>query len=113
MLPGKVELQLSVWTSGTQELFVMHVQQAISAIRQKGLKDAYDRLLGNKKEHKTKLQDANLQVDFASEGQEKAFLEQAAMTDATPWLKNRCSRYSLLSLQRNLGSPGLRSCKSR
>ena len=47
----------------------MHVQQAISAIRQKGLKDAYDRLLRTKKERETKLQDANLQAEFASESQ--------------------------------------------
>ena len=56
MLPGKVELQVSVWTSGTQEQFVMHVQQAISAIRQKGLEEAYTRLLKTEKECETKLQ---------------------------------------------------------
>ena len=61
----------------------MHVQQAISAIRQKGLKDAYNRLLRTKKERETKLQDGNLQVDFASEGQEKACLGQAGMTATT------------------------------
>ncbi len=65
----------------------MHVQQAISAIRQKGLKDAYDRLLRTKKEHEMKLQDANLQVDFASEGQEKTRLVQAAKTTATAYEK--------------------------
>ena len=40
MLWHKVELQVSGWTSGTPEQFVMHVQHAISTIRQKGLEDA-------------------------------------------------------------------------
>ena len=86
MLPGKVELHISIWTSGTQDQFVMHVQQAISAIsaiRRKGLKDNYERLLRTDKEHQTKLQDANLQVEFAPEGQDKAHLVQAAKTTAT------------------------------
>ncbi len=47
----------------------MLIHQAIIATRQKGLKDTYDRRLRTKKkEHKTKLQDANLQAEFASEG---------------------------------------------
>ena len=65
----------------------MHIQQAISAIRQKGLEDTKDRLLRTKKELETKLQDVNLQVDFASEGQEKAHLEQTAKTAATNYEK--------------------------
>ena len=80
LLPVNVELQVS-------RQFVMHVQQAISAIRQKGLKHAYNRLLRTKKEHKTKLQDANLQAEFASEGQDKACHEQAAKTAATAYEK--------------------------
>ena len=82
-LPGKVELRVSIWTSSIQEQFVMHVPQAISAIRQKGLKDAYNRLLRTDKEREMKLQDVKLQVDFASEGPEKARLVQAAKTAAT------------------------------
>ena len=93
-LPGKVELWVSIWTSSTQEQFVMHVQQAISAIRQKGLKDAYDRLLRTKKEREMKLQDANLQAEFASEGQDKARLEQAAKTAATAYEKAKAEMAS-------------------
>ena len=59
--PG--EGQVSVWTSGAPEHFVMHIQQAISAIRQKVLKDAYDRLIRTKKECKMKLHDANFKKD--------------------------------------------------
>ena len=65
----------------------MHFQEAINAIRQKGLKDAYDRLLRTKKEHKTKLQDANLQEEFASEGQDKACLVKVAKTTTTTYEK--------------------------
>ena len=65
----------------------MHVQQAISAIRQKGLEDAYERLLTTEKECEMKLQDANFQVEFASESQDKARLVQAAKTAATAYEK--------------------------
>ena len=81
MLPGKVELQVSIWTSGTQEQFVMHVQQAISAIRQKGLKEAYNRLLKTKKECKMKLEEATLNSEFSPKGQEMTHLNQAKKTD--------------------------------
>ena len=43
MLPHKVELQVSIWTRGMPEQFIMHMQQAISAnsaIRQKGPNEA-------------------------------------------------------------------------
>ena len=36
-LPTKVELQLSVWACSTMEKFIMHIQQAIAAIKAKGL----------------------------------------------------------------------------
>ena len=65
----------------------MYIQQAISAIRQKGLEDTNDRLLRTKKELETRLQDVNLYVDFASEVQEKACLVQAAKTTATTYEK--------------------------
>jgi len=39
----------------------MHIQQAISAIRQKGLKEAYKRLLKTRKECESKLEEATLQ----------------------------------------------------
>ena len=88
----------------------MHVQQAISAIRQKGIKEAYDRLLRTKKEHKMKLQDANLQAEFASEGQEKDRLEQAAktatityekpMVDTTSVMEQVFQLYSMLIMEK-------------
>ncbi len=36
-LPYKVELRVPVWSKGTPEQFLVHVQQALDAIRQKGL----------------------------------------------------------------------------
>ena len=53
----------------------MHVQQAICAIRQKGLKETCDMLLRTEEEHEMKLQDPNLRAEFASKGQDKARLE--------------------------------------
>ncbi len=37
LLQHKVKLQVSVLTNATPEQFVMHIQEAILAIRQKGL----------------------------------------------------------------------------
>jgi len=45
-LPGKVELPVSMWSLSTPEQFIMHIQQAINAIKQKGLKEAYNKLVG-------------------------------------------------------------------
>ena len=36
-LPHKVELRVPVWSKGTPEQFLVHVQQALDAIWQKGL----------------------------------------------------------------------------
>ncbi len=36
-LPHKVELCVPVWSRGTHKQFLVHVQQALDAIRQKGL----------------------------------------------------------------------------
>ena len=67
LLPHKVELQVSIWTNRTPEQFVMHVKQAISTIRQKGIKEAYKRLLKTKKECEMKLKEATLHADFTQD----------------------------------------------
>ncbi len=41
-LPTKVELRVSVWSHGTSEKFLICVQQAIAAIKAKGLQEAYE-----------------------------------------------------------------------
>eukprot|EP00804_Cyclotella_cryptica_P020673 CCRYP_003484-RA/>CCRYP_003484-RA protein AED:0.41 eAED:0.41 QI:0/-1/0/1/-1/1/1/0/101 len=54
-LPTKVELRVSVWSRGTPEKFIVHVQQAIAAIKAKGLHEAYKQLVWAKKECTEKL----------------------------------------------------------
>eukprot|EP00804_Cyclotella_cryptica_P007830 CCRYP_001409-RA/>CCRYP_001409-RA protein AED:0.37 eAED:0.37 QI:0/-1/0/1/-1/1/1/0/116 len=49
-LPTKVELRVSVWSRGTPEKFLVHVQQRIAAIKTKGLQEAYERLVWAEKE---------------------------------------------------------------
>jgi uncharacterized protein YukE len=59
-LPTKVELRVPVWSRGTPEKFLMHVQQAIAAIKAKGLQEAYERLVRTEKECKEKVEEAEL-----------------------------------------------------
>ena len=40
-LPHKVELRVPVWSKGTPEQFLVHVQAALDTIRQKGLQSAW------------------------------------------------------------------------
>ena len=80
MLLHKVELRVSIWTRGTSEQFVMHIQQAISAIRQKSLEEAYKQLLKTKNKCKMKLEEATLHSEFATESQDIPCLTQAEKT---------------------------------
>mgnify|MGYP006201314701 FL=1 len=57
-LPGKVELRVSVWSHGTPEQFLMHVQAALDAVRQKGLDGAYDKACKEEEECIKRLQKA-------------------------------------------------------
>ena len=50
---------MPVWSRGTPEKFLMHVQQAIAAIKAKGLQEAYKRLVQAKKECNKKLEERN------------------------------------------------------
>ena len=49
-LPHKVELRVPVWSKGTPEQFLVHVQQALDAIRQKGLQTALEKAVKDKEE---------------------------------------------------------------
>jgi hypothetical protein len=42
-LPQRVELRIPVWSKGTPEQFLVHVQQALGAISQKGVLTAYEK----------------------------------------------------------------------
>ena len=47
-LPHKVELRVLVWSKGTPEQFLVHVQSALDAIRQKGFQAALDKAIKDK-----------------------------------------------------------------
>ena len=49
---------MAVWSRGTPEKFLMHVQQAIAAIKAKGLQEAYKRLVRAEKECNEKFKEA-------------------------------------------------------
>ena len=59
ILPHKVELRIPVWSKGTPEQFLVYVQQAFDAIRQKGLLTAYEKANKYKEECIQKLAKAN------------------------------------------------------
>ena len=52
-LPHKVDLRIPVWSKGTPEQFLAHIQQALNAIREKGLLTANEKA-GKVKEKWTK-----------------------------------------------------------
>ena len=54
-LPHKVELCVPVWSKGTPEQFLVHVQSALDAVRQKGLQSALDKVIKDKEELTEKL----------------------------------------------------------
>ncbi len=57
--PHKVELRIPVWSKGTPEQFLVYVQQALDAIRQKGLQIALEKAIKDKEECTQKLVEAN------------------------------------------------------
>ena len=77
-LPTKVDLWVPVWSRGTQEKFLMHVQQAIAAIKAKGLEEAYERLVRAEKECNEKVEEAELNRDITEvEGRDNLALSNA------------------------------------
>ena len=57
-LPHKVELHIPVWSKGTPKQFLVHVQQALDVIRQKGLQSALEKAIKDKEEWTKKLKKA-------------------------------------------------------
>ena len=77
-LSTKVELRVSVWSRGTPEKFLVHVQQAIAAIKAKGLQEAYERLVRAEKECNEKVEEAELNHDITEvEGRDNSALSKA------------------------------------
>ncbi len=56
---------MPVWSRSTPEKFILHVQQAITSIKAKGLQVSYEKLVRAKKECTKKLEEAVLNHDFA------------------------------------------------
>ena len=86
------------WASGTPEQFVMNIQQAISAIKKKGLEEAYKRLPKLEKNCQTNLEEATLHSEFAPEGQDMTCLSQAEKTAAVAYEKAK-AEMALLTKQ--------------
>ncbi len=59
MLPHKVELHVPVWLKETPGQFLVHIQQALYAIRQKGLQTALEKVIKDKVEYTKRLVEAN------------------------------------------------------
>ena len=77
-LQTKVELWVPVWSRGTLEKFLMHVQQAIAAIKAKGVQEAYERLVWAKKECNKQLKEAKLNRDITEvKGRDDSALSKA------------------------------------
>ena len=78
ILPTKVELWVPVWSRGTPEKFLMHVQQAIAAIKAKGFQEAYERLVRAKKECNEKVEEVELNREITEvEGRDNSALSKA------------------------------------
>eukprot|EP00804_Cyclotella_cryptica_P027692 CCRYP_010292-RA/>CCRYP_010292-RA protein AED:0.22 eAED:0.57 QI:0/0/0/1/1/1/2/0/395 len=95
-LPTKVELRVSVWSRGTPEKFLVHVQQAIAAIKAKGLQEAYERLVRAEKECTEKLEEAVLSRDLTEgEVRDDSALSKAIdkATEAQTKAKTEAQRY--------------------
>ncbi len=70
LLPHKVELHVPVWSKGTPEQFLVHIQQALNAIRQKGLQTALKKAVKHKEECTKKLNKASEAVACEEETME-------------------------------------------
>ena len=95
-LPYKVDLHIPVWSKGIPEKFLVHVQQALDAIRQKCLLAAYEKTIKDQEECAKKLTKAN-DVMANYMGEDASHPEAKAV-------QTRCSSYTSIFLQRKLGN---------
>ena len=52
-------MHIRVWSKGTPEQFLLHLEQALDAIRQKGLQSALEKAIKNNEECSQKLVEAS------------------------------------------------------
>lgn len=64
-----------MWPCGTPKQFIIHVQQVIDAIKQKGLMEYYTELVGPEKECTSKTEEAWLSFEI-SQGEIKDYITQ-------------------------------------
>ena len=76
---------MPVWSCSTPEKFLVHVQQAIAAIKAKGLQKAYERLVWPEKECNEKLKEVVLNHDLPG-------IDGRGMTQSSPRLLTRPRR---------------------
>ena len=81
---------------GTPEQFVVHVQQAINAIKQKGLKDKCEKHVATKKECASKMEEAWLSLKI-SQGKIKEDSTQAKVVKAATDVHDK-TKEALLSV---------------
>ncbi len=81
-LPHKVKLRVPVWSKGTPEQFLVHVQSALDAVRQKGLQSALDKAIKDKEELTKKLTMA-IEVYKNYKGRDEIPPEKKAVEKAT------------------------------
>ena len=97
-LPHKVELRVPIWSKGTPEQFLVHVQLALDAIKQKGLEAAMEKSVKDAEECTQKLQRA--QEVFANyKGTDENPPEQRAVQNATAAVTREQENYKSLILQ--------------
>ena len=58
-LPHKVELCIPVWSKGSPKQFLVHLQQSLDAIRQKGLQSALEKVIKDEENCSRKLVEAS------------------------------------------------------
>eukprot|EP00804_Cyclotella_cryptica_P009414 CCRYP_017325-RA/>CCRYP_017325-RA protein AED:0.38 eAED:0.44 QI:0/-1/0/1/-1/1/1/0/166 len=119
-LPTKVELRVSVWSCGTPEKFLVHVQQAIAAIK---AYKAYERLVRAEKECTEKLEEAVLSRDLTegevrddsalSKAIDKATEAQTKAKSAVEQVANQIFQLYSNFLSKKQGSHGVKSWQSR
>ena len=98
ILPHKVELRVPIWSKGTSEQFLVHVQQALDAIRQKGLESAIEKAVKDEEESTQRLQQA--QEAFADyQGTDENPPEKKAVQNATTAIAREEETYKSLITQ--------------
>ena len=81
-LPHKLELCIPVWSKGTPKQFLVHIQQALDAIRQKGLQSALEKTIEDNEEWTKKLTKA-IEAYGNYKGKDENPPEKNAVDEAT------------------------------